>query len=38
MKRSMAADGDAEVILRDRALLERHRMELPLSLQSRQTI
>ena len=34
----IAADGDAEVILRDRALLERHRMELPLSLQSRQTI
>ncbi|MBR0391047.1 MAG: energy-coupling factor ABC transporter ATP-binding protein [Oscillospiraceae bacterium] len=32
----IAADGDAQVILRDRALLERHRMELPLSLQNRQ--
>ncbi|MBE6990095.1 MAG: ABC transporter ATP-binding protein [Ruminococcaceae bacterium] len=28
----IAADGPAETILRDRTLLERHRMELPLSL------
>ena len=33
----IAADGDAQVILRDRALLEQHRMELPLSLQNRQS-
>ena len=33
----IAADGDAQVILRDRALLEKHRMELPLSLQNRQS-
>ena len=32
----IAADGDAQVILRDRALLEQHRMELPLSLMGRQ--
>ena len=31
-----AADGDAQVILLDRALLEQHRMELPLSLMGRQ--
>ena len=31
----LAADGPAEEILRDRALLERHRMELPLSLLGR---
>ena len=31
----IAADGPAEVILRDRALLEHHRMELPLSLMGR---
>ena len=30
-----AADGPAEKILRDRALLEKHRMELPLSLSGR---
>ncbi len=30
---TIAADGDAETILRDRALLEANRMELPLSLQ-----
>ena len=29
----IVADGDAEVILRDKALLERNRMELPLCLQ-----
>lgn len=33
----IAADGPADVILRDRALLEAHRMELPLSLSGRQT-
>ena len=32
----IAADGPAEVILRDRALLESHRMELPLCLAGRQ--
>lgn len=32
---SIAADGPASDILRDRALLERHRMELPLSLMGR---
>ncbi len=32
---TIAADGDAETVLRDRALLEAHRMELPLSLQKR---
>ena len=31
----VAADGPAEVILRDKALLEAHRMELPLCLQPR---
>ena len=31
----IAADGAAEDILRDRALLERHRMELPFSLTGR---
>ena len=31
----IAADGPAKEILRDRALLERHRMELPLSLTGR---
>ena len=31
----VAADGPAEVILRDRALLEAHRMELPFSLSGR---
>ncbi len=31
----VAADGPAEVILRDKALLEAHRMELPLCLQTR---
>lgn len=31
----VAADGPAEVILRDRALLEAHRMELPLGLAGR---
>jgi cobalt/nickel transport system ATP-binding protein len=31
----IAADGPADVILRDRALLEAHRMELPLSLSGR---
>ena len=29
----VAADGPAEEILRDRELLEKHRMELPLSMQ-----
>ncbi len=33
---TIAADGPASVILRDRALLERHRMELPLSLMGRE--
>ena len=32
---SIAADGPAEVILRDRALLEAHRMELPFCLMGR---
>ena len=32
---NIAADGEASVILRDRALLEKHRMELPLSLMGR---
>ena len=32
----IAAEGDAREILRDRALLERHRMELPLSLMGRE--
>ena len=32
----LAADGPAREILRDRALLERHRMELPLSLTPRE--
>ena len=32
----IAADGAASMILRDQALLERHRMELPLSLMGRQ--
>ena len=32
----IAADGDAETILRNKALLERHRMELPFCLQGRQ--
>ena len=32
---AVAADGPAEAILRDRALLEAHRMELPLSFQRR---
>ena len=31
----IAADGPADAVLRDRALLERHRMELPLCLQDR---
>ena len=31
----LAADGAAEIILRDRTLLEKHRMELPLSLMGR---
>ena len=31
----IAADGPAEVVLRDKKLLEAHRMELPLCLQSR---
>jgi len=31
----IAADGPASVILRDRELLEEHRMELPLSLAGR---
>jgi cobalt/nickel transport system ATP-binding protein len=31
----VAADGPAESILRDKALLEAHRMELPLSLTGR---
>ena len=31
----IAADGAASVILRDRTLLEQHRMELPLSLMGR---
>ena len=35
---TIAADGPASVILRDRALLERHRMELPLSLMGRDTL
>ena len=30
---AIAADGDAEVILRDKALLEANRMELPFCLQ-----
>ena len=33
----IAADGPAREILRDRELLERHRMELPLSLTPRDT-
>ena len=33
---TIAADGPASVILRDRAQLERHRMELPLSLMGRE--
>ena len=32
---AVAADGPAEVVLRDRALLEAHRLELPLSLGGR---
>ena len=32
---TIAADGPAREILRDRALLEKHRMELPLSLMGR---
>ncbi len=32
---SVAADGPADVILRDKALLEANRMELPLSLSKR---
>ena len=31
----VAADGDADVILRDKGLLESKRLELPLSLQTR---
>ena len=33
---TVAADGPAREVLRDKALLEQHRMELPLSLQSRE--
>ena len=31
----LIADGEAQVLLRDRALLEANRMELPLSLSGR---